>query len=111
MFFEFTMTQAKKWFNALLIGVRWAWQTCNIEILRPGLFTLHLLRLIARKLAILILTQQKVIMDTTLGCHSGIKIKFFPKYASPRFTIEVLIPYLLPCASAALCICCLVLSR
>jgi hypothetical protein len=111
-FFEFTMTQEKNGLMRYLYTVRWAWQTCNIESLRPGLFTLHPLRLIARKLAILILTQQNVIMDTSLGYdNSGIKIKFFPKYSSPRFTIEVLIPCLLPCASAALCICCLLLSR
>jgi hypothetical protein len=48
-----------------------------IEVLGPGLFTLHPLRLIARKLAILILTQQNVIMDTSLGYdNSGINIKF-----------------------------------
>ena len=63
------MTEEQKWFNALLISVKSAWPTCNIEVLSPGLFTLHPLRLIARKLAILILTQQNVIMDTTLGCH------------------------------------------
>jgi len=48
-----------------------------IEVLGPGLFTLHPLRLSARKLAILILTQQNVIMDTSLGDdNSGITIKF-----------------------------------
>ena len=71
MFFEFTTTQAKKWFNPLLISVSCALQTCNIEVLRPGIFTLHPLRLIARKLAIVILTEQKVIMDTSLGCLQG----------------------------------------
>ena len=71
MFFEFTTTQAKKWFNPLLISVSCALQTCNMEVLRPGIFTLHPLRLIARKLAIVILTEQKVIMDTSLGCIQG----------------------------------------
>jgi hypothetical protein len=71
MFFEFTTTQAKKWFNPLLISVSCGLQTCNIEVLRPGIFTLHPLRLIARKLAIVILTEQKVIMDTSLGCIQG----------------------------------------
>jgi len=75
------MTGEQKWFNALLISVRSAWQTCNIEVLRPGLFTLQPLRLIARKLAILILTQQNVIRDTSLGCdNSGIEVKFTPKF-------------------------------
>jgi len=70
------MTQEQKGFNRLLIYVRSAWQTRPIEVLGHGLFTLHPLRLSARKLAILILTQQNVIMDTSLGCHnSGIKIK------------------------------------
>ena len=73
MFLEFTTTQAKKWFNPLLISVSCALQTCNIEVLRPGIFTLHPLRLIARKLAIVILTEQKVIMDTSLGCIQGDK--------------------------------------
>jgi len=73
MFFEFTTTQAKKWFNPLLISVSCALQTCNIEVLRPGIFTVHPLRLIARKLAIVILTEQKVIMDTSLGCIQGDK--------------------------------------
>jgi len=75
------MIQEQKWFNALLIYVRSAWQTRHIEVLGPGLFTLHPLRLIARKLALLILTQQNVITDTSLGCdNSGIKVKFTPKF-------------------------------
>jgi hypothetical protein len=75
------MIEEQKWFNALLIHVRSAWQTRHIEVLGPGLFTLHPLRLIARKLAILILTQQNVIRDTSLGCdNSGIKVKFTPKF-------------------------------
>jgi len=75
------MTQEQKWFNALLIYVRSAWQTRHIEVLGSGLFTLHPLRLIARKLALLILTQQNVIRDTSLGCdNSGIKVKFTPKF-------------------------------
>ena len=73
MFFKFTTTQAKKRFNPLLVSVRCALQTCNIEVLRPGIFTLHPLRLIARKLAIVILTEQKVIVDTSLGCIQGEK--------------------------------------
>jgi hypothetical protein len=73
MFFKFTRTQAKKWFNTLLISVRCALQTCNIEVLRSGRFTLHPLGLIAKKLAIVILTEQKVIMDTSLGCIQGKK--------------------------------------
>jgi len=74
------MTEEQKWFNGLLIYVRSAWQTRHIEILDPGL-TLHPLPLIARKLAILILTQQNVIRDTSLGCdNSGIKVKFTPKF-------------------------------
>jgi hypothetical protein len=77
-----------------------------IEVLQPGLFTLHPLRLTARKLAILILRQQNVILDTSLGCHnSGIKIKILPKFLFPRYIIEVLI---LP---AAFCIWCLLLLR
>jgi hypothetical protein len=81
IFFGFTMTGEQKWFNALLILVRPAWPTCNIEVLDPGLFTLHPLRLIARKLAMLILTQQNVIMDTSLGSdNSGKKIKFSPQF-------------------------------
>jgi hypothetical protein len=100
------MTEEQKWFNALLIYVRSAWSTRHIEVLGPGLFTLHPLRLIARKLAILILTQQNVIMDTSLGCEkSGIKIKIPPKFLFPRFLIEVLI---LP---AAFCIWCLLVLR
>jgi len=100
------MTQEQKGFNGLLIYVRSAWQTRHIEVLGPGLFTLHPLRLSARKLAILILTQQNVIMDTSLGCHnSGIKIKIPPKFEFPRFILEVLI---LP---AAFCIWCLLLLR
>jgi len=76
-FFGFTMTQEQKWFNVLLIYIRSAWSTRPIEVLGPGLFTLHPLRLIARKLALLILTQQNVIMDTSLGYdNSGINIKF-----------------------------------
>jgi hypothetical protein len=75
------MTEEQKWFNALLIYVRSAWSTRPIEVLGPGLFTLHPLRLIARKLAMLILTQQNVIMDTILGYNnSGIKIKFSPQF-------------------------------
>jgi hypothetical protein len=75
------MIQEQKWFNARLIYVRSAWQTRHIEVLGPGLFTLHPLRLIARKLALLILTQQNVIRDTSLGCdNSGIKVKFTPKF-------------------------------
>ena len=100
------MTEEQKWFNVLLIYIRSAWSTRPIEVLGPGLFTLHLLRLSARKLAILILTQQKVIMDTSLGCHnSGIKIKIPPKFEFPRFILEVLI---LP---AAFCIWCLLLFK
>ena len=100
------MTEEQKWFNALLISVRSAWPTCNIEVLGPGLFTLHPLGLIARKLAILILTQPNVIMDTSLGCHnSGIKINFPKEKLFPRFIIEVLI------LSAAFCIWCLLLLR
>jgi hypothetical protein len=96
------MIEEQKWFNALLISVRSAWPTCNIEVLRPGLFTLHPLRLIARKLATLILTQQNVIMDTSLGCAcSGIKIKISPKFLFPRFMIEVLI---LPAAFSIWCL-------
>jgi hypothetical protein len=75
-FFGFTMTEEQKWFNVLLIYIRSAWQTRPIEVLGLGL-TLHPLRLIPRKLAILILTQQNVIMDTSLGYdNSGINIKF-----------------------------------
>jgi hypothetical protein len=71
------MTEEQKWFNALLIYVRSAWQTRHIEVLGLGLFTLHPLRLIARRLAIFILTQQNVIRDTSLGCdNSGIKVNF-----------------------------------
>jgi hypothetical protein len=78
------MTQTKNWFNSLLISVKCALQTCNIEVLRPGIFTLDPLRLIARKLAILILTQPSVVMDTSLGGHhSGSKINFFPKFKFP----------------------------
>jgi hypothetical protein len=100
------MTQEQKWFNALLILVRFAWQTCNIEVLGSGLFTLHPLRLIARELAILILRQQNVIMDTSLGCqNSGIKIKNPPKFLFPRSIVEVLI------RPAAFCIWCLLVVR
>ncbi len=75
------MIEEQKWFNGLLIHVRSAWQTRPIEVLGPGLFTLHPLQLIARKLAILILTQQNVIRDTSLGCDNpGIKVKFTPKF-------------------------------
>jgi hypothetical protein len=75
------MIEEQKWFNTLLIHVRSAWQTPHIEVLGPGLFTLHPLRLMARKLAILILTQPNVIRDTSLGCdNSGIKVKFTPKF-------------------------------
>jgi len=74
------MTEEQKWFNALLIYIRSAWPTRPIEVRGSGLFTLHPLRLIARKLAMLILTQQNVIMDTSLGSdNSGIKIKFPPQ--------------------------------
>ena len=41
-----------KSFDALLISVRCAFQTCNIEFLRSRLFTLHHLPLIAIKLAV-----------------------------------------------------------
>jgi hypothetical protein len=75
------MIEEQKWFNTLLMYVRSAWQTRPIEVLDPGLFTLHPLRLIARKLAILMLTQQNVIRHTSLGCdNSGIKVKFTPKF-------------------------------
>jgi hypothetical protein len=81
IFFGFTMTEEQKWFNELLIYVRSAWQTRPIEVLGPGLFTLQPLRLIARKLAILILTLQNVIRDTSLGCdNSVIKVKFTSKF-------------------------------
>jgi len=74
------MTEEQKSFNGLLIYVRSAWQTRPIEVLDLGL-TLHPLRLIARKLAMLILTQQNVIMDTSLGSNnSGIKIKISPQF-------------------------------
>jgi len=74
------MTEEHKSFNGLLIYVRSAWQTRHIEVLDLGL-PLHPLRLIARKLAMLILTQQNVIMDTSLGSNnSGIKIKIFPQF-------------------------------
>ena len=83
------MTQAKKGFNSLLISVRCALPTCNIEVLRPGLFTLHPLRLIARKLAMLILTQENVIMDTSLGCHhSGRKINFSLNFNPPDLSLR-----------------------
>jgi len=63
-----------------LVYVRSAWPPPPIEVMDPGLFTLHPLRLIARKLAMLILTQPNVIMDTSLGKdNSGIKIKFPPQ--------------------------------
>jgi hypothetical protein len=88
MFFEFTRTQAKKWFNPLLISVRCALQTCNIEVLRPRLFTLHPLRLIARKLAIVILTQQNVIVDTSLGCIQGDKYYFSMKLNLPDLSLR-----------------------
>ncbi len=79
-FFGFTMTEEQKWFNVLLISVRSAWLTRHIEVRGPGLFT-YPLRLIARKVAILIITKQNVIRDTSLGCHnSGRKIKFAPKF-------------------------------
>jgi hypothetical protein len=88
MFFEFTRTPAKKWFNPLLISVRCALQTCNIEVLRPRIFTLHPLRLIARKLAIVILTQQNVIMDTSLGCIQGEKEKFSMEFNFPDLSLR-----------------------
>jgi hypothetical protein len=81
IFFRFTMTEEQNWFDALLIYVRSAWQTRHIEVLGPGLFTLHPLRLIARQLALFILTQQDVIRDTSLGCdNSGIKLNFPSKF-------------------------------
>jgi hypothetical protein len=74
------MTEEQKSFDGLLIYVRSAWQTRHIEVLDLGL-TLHPLQLIARKLAMLILTQQNVIMDTSLGANnSGIKIKISPQF-------------------------------
>jgi hypothetical protein len=88
MFFEFTRTPAKKWFNPLLISVRCALQTCNIDVVRPRIFTLHRLRLIARKLAIVILTQQNVIMDTSLGCIQGEKENFSMKFNFPDLSLR-----------------------
>ncbi len=74
------MIEEQKWFNALLSIRKIRMATPPIEVMDPGLFTLHPLRLIARKLAMLILTQPNVIMDTSLGKdNSGIKIKFPPQ--------------------------------
>ena len=97
------MTEEQNWFNALLIFVRPAWPTCNIEVLGSGLFTLDPLQLIARKLAMLILTQQNVIMDTSLGHdNSGIKIKFPLNFNPPDLLLRF--SYcLLPSPSGAFC--------
>jgi len=79
----------------------------NLQYRGSGSWTIYLTSsAVARKLAILILRQQNVSMDTSLGCHnSGIKIKIPPKFLFPRFIIEVLI---LP---AAFSIWCLLLLR
>jgi len=54
-----------KTLHALLISVRCALQTCNIEFLRSRLFTLHPLPLIAIKLAVA--TDQNLPPDTSTG--------------------------------------------
>jgi hypothetical protein len=54
-----------KIFDALLISVRCAFQTCNKEFLRSRLFTLHHLPLIAIKLAVA--TDQNLRPDTGTG--------------------------------------------
>jgi hypothetical protein len=83
------MTEEQKWFNVLLIYIRSAWSTRPIEVLGSGLFTLHPLRLIPRKLALLILTQQNVILDTSLGYdNSGINIKFPIKFNIPDLSLR-----------------------
>jgi len=63
--FFLNLLQKHKILDALLISVRCAFQTCNIEFLRSRLFTLRPLPLIAIKLAVA--TDQNLPPDTSTG--------------------------------------------
>jgi hypothetical protein len=78
IFSEFSLTKAPKWFEPLLIWLRMCIANLQREVPRAGLFTLHPLPLIAKKIAIF--TQLKLIMEPSLGFHLGIKLKFSPKF-------------------------------
>ena len=78
IFYEFYLTEAFKWFDALLISLTVCMANLHREVPGARVFTLRLLlQLIAIKIAIF--TQLKLIMETSIGFHLGIKLKSFPK--------------------------------